>query len=306
MAYRIKPHKSAAKQVRRTALERLGKAREALSLPPEHHALGIHEARKRLKEVRALLRLVREPLGDTFAQENRRLRDINRKLSAMRDASALVESWDALAQVEPALFAKRPIQSVRKRLVMRVEGGGKTVAEVHQVLNEVLADVAAAEEAVHVWPLPGKGFALVAGGLQRTSADGRKALAAAASSATDAHLHDWRKRVKDHWYHTRLLRRAWPAAFKVRTAMLKDLSELLGQDHDLSMLQELLDSEPALFGAARQRQQLIEIVGQRRSYLQREAFRQGRLLYAESPKALRKRWQRYWALARDQKSLSTR
>jgi hypothetical protein len=173
--------------------------------------------------------------------------------------------------------------------------------EAHRVLNEVLADVAMAEETVRAWPLPGKRFALVSSGLQRTFADGRKALAVAASSATDDHLHDWRKRVKDHWHHTRLLSMAWPAAFKVRAGMLKDLSELLGWDHDLSMLQALLEQSPTVFGATAQHRELSELAFERRTCLQQEAFRLGRRLYAESPGALLKRWQRYWALTSDEK-----
>lgn len=305
MGFKIKPHKSAAREVRRAALERLGKAREALLLAPEQHATGIHEARKRIKEVRALLRLVRTPLGDAFAWENRRFRDINRKLSAMRDAGALLETWDLLASQDPELFARRSMRNVRMRLDALGQGGvkngGVTLEEAHRVLNEVLADVVMAEETVRAWRLPGKKFALVSSGLQRTFADGREALAVAASTATDDHLHDWRKRVKDHWYHTRLLSMAWPAAFKVRAAMLKDLSELLGQDHDLSMLQALLEQSPAVFGAAAQRLELGELVTDRRDYLQQQAFRLGRRLYAESPGALRKRWQRCWALASAEK-----
>ncbi len=301
MAFRIKPHKSAAKEVRRAALKQLTKARVALLLPPEQRAFGIHEARKRIKEVRALVRLVRKPLGDTFVPENRRLRDINRKLSAMRDASALIETWDALALGAPALFATRSMQNVRKRLLIRAQDGKRTVGEAYQVLSEVEADVSAIEQAVATWPLSGKRFELFASGLQKSFADGRRSFAVADGAVTDDHLHDWRKRVKDHWYHTRLLGAAWPAAFKVRASMLKDLSELLGQDHDLFMLETLLDIEPALFGTARQRHLLAEIVGRRRAQLQRKAFSLGGRLYAESPAALRKRWQRCWRLVRREK-----
>jgi CHAD domain-containing protein len=305
MGFKIKPHKAAAKEVRRAALERLGKAREALLLVPEQQTTGIHEARKRIKEVRALLRLVRTPIGQAFAQENRRFRDINRKLSVMRDAGALLETWDSLASENSALFARRSMRNVRTRLDSLGQGGapsgGVTLEEAHRVLKEVLADVEMAEESVRAWRLPGKRFALVSSGLQRTFADGRRALGVAANAATDDHLHDWRKRVKDHWHHTRLLSMAWPAAFKVRAAMFKDLSQLLGQDHDLSMLQALLAQSPAIFGAAVQRRELGELVAGRRGCLQQRAFRLGSRLYAESPGALRKRWRRCWDLTCDEK-----
>lgn len=302
MAYRIKPHKSASKQVRRVALERLNKARKALMLPPEDRAHGIHQARKRLKEVRALVRLVREPLGDTFKEENQRFRDINRKLSAMRDAGALIEIWDVLVEAEPERFATQEKREVRKRLVIRGQDGGHTVEESHQILSEVIGDLTQAEEAIKAWPVKGKTFALFSSGLKRTTADGRKTLEVACGSVSDDRLHDWRKRVKDHWYHTRLLKSAWPAALNARTKMLKDLADQLGQDHDLSMLQTMLQEEPTLFGSAEQREELLAIAGKRRDCLQHSAFKLGQRLYAESPAALRKRWGRYWQLARAEKA----
>lgn len=298
MAYRIKPHKSATREILRVACERLEKAQKALLLPPEDRAKGIHQARKRIKEVRALVRLVREPLGEQYQPENRRFRDINRRLSAVRDAGALVESWDVLAGLMPEHFNTEGTQAVRKRLVLRAQDGGQTVGELHGILGEALGDLAAAQEAVSDWPLAGKGFALYRGGLRRSFSGGRKALAAAFELASDERLHDWRKQVKDHWYHTLLLRALWPDAFEVRANMLKQLSELLGQDQDLGMLQRLMEQEPVLFGSENQQEEIRARTGERRAWLQREAFLLGRRLYAEPAAAMAKRWERYWNIAR--------
>ncbi|MBL4610865.1 MAG: CHAD domain-containing protein [Pseudomonadaceae bacterium] len=298
MAFRIKPHKSATKEVRRIALERLLKAQQALLLPSQERARGIHQARKRIKEARALVRLVRTPMGKHYRQENRRLRDINRRLSAMRDAGALVETWDALAGLAPEQFATAQRQAVRKKLVLRSQDGGLTVEESHRLLGEALVELAEAEETVGSWPLQGKGFSLLRRGLARSFDDGRSALAAAEQAATDERLHDWRKQVKDHWYHTLLLRAVWPEAFKARARLLKELSELLGQDQDLALLQDLLKAEPGLFGTAGQRTELTSVVEQRRGWLQQRAFSLGKRIYAEGASPLCERWSLYWRIAR--------
>lgn len=298
MAYRIKPHKSATREIRRVACERLEKAQEALLCPPEERTEGIHQARKRIKELRALVRLVREPLGERYQQENRRFRNINRRLSAVRDAGALVEAWDELAGVMPEHFNTEGTQAVRKRLALRAQDGGQTVGELHGILGEALGDLAAAEAEVTDWPLAGKGFALYRGGLRRSFSGGRKALAAAFELASDERLHDWRKQVKDHWYHTLLLRALWPDAFDLRANRLKQLSELLGQDQDLGMLQRLLKQEPVLFGGKSQQEQIMALTGERRAWLQKKAFSLGRRMYAEPAATLTKRWERYWDIAR--------
>src|SRR5258707_14660926 len=56
----------------------------------------VHEARKRIKETRALLRLFRGALPDAFDEENRRFRDAGRELAPYRDATTIVEAIKAL------------------------------------------------------------------------------------------------------------------------------------------------------------------------------------------------------------------
>src|SRR5260370_35892783 len=62
---------------------------ELLDLIESHLRAGeVHDARKRLKELRALLRLIYAPLGATFDLENAWYRDIATELSSAPDADA--------------------------------------------------------------------------------------------------------------------------------------------------------------------------------------------------------------------------
>ncbi|WP_028240091.1 CHAD domain-containing protein [Stutzerimonas azotifigens] len=297
MSYRLKPRQPASQEVQRVALQRLAKTREALSLPESRHAEAVHQARKRFKELRALLRLVRDPLGKRFAPQNRRLRDAGRALADLRDVIALVEGWDALAASDPERFGTPGLKAVRDRLAARQpaddEAGGSGEA-----IERVLAEVAEAGREVAAWALRRDGFGLYAAGVERSYRQGRKALAVVRRDPSDEHLHEWRKRVKDQWYQTRLLQAAWPRLFKARIGMLEQLSDWLGDDHDLAMLQALMRDEPELFGDEDTRGGLAPLIAERRQHLQGRALRLGRRLYAESPGALRERWQRYWKLAR--------
>lgn len=296
MSYHLRPDYKASKEVARVARKRLKKARSALTGPVGERAKGIHQSRKRFKELRALLRLIRKPLGKTFDVENKRLRDAARLLSSSRDATALVESWDALAASDNKVFQQKAMRDIRQRLVKRRPEEVKQSED--QAIIDVLAAVEDMEREVARWRFSSTDFELFAEGLEKTYRDGRKALALAAKDPSAHNLHEWRKRVKDHWYHTRLLLLGWPEQLKVRCTFLKELSDLLGDDHDLSMLCLLLHNEPELFGDEATIAQLDEIMQQRREALQSRALRLGRRLYAESPKALRQRWQRYWKITR--------
>src|SRR5262245_49812018 len=90
--------RDAGEHVCRAATRQLNKALKALGRETKtsrSQDASVHTARKRLKEVRALLRLIRSELGETvFNQNNRDLRDVARPLSELRDATALLKALE--------------------------------------------------------------------------------------------------------------------------------------------------------------------------------------------------------------------
>src|SRR6185436_16307976 len=84
-----------------------------------------------------------------------------------------------------------------------------------------------------------KGWAAIGPGVKRSYAAGRKARSLVKATPTPENLHEWRKRVKDLWYHTHLLRPIWPEQMCAVADELEALSEQLGDDHDLVMLKEI-------------------------------------------------------------------
>ena len=60
--------------------------------------------------------------------------------------------------------------------------------------------------------------------------------AQAYAKPSDEAFHAWRKRVQLHWRHMALLSRGWPEAMSARASEAKELSRLLGEDHDYSVL----------------------------------------------------------------------
>ena len=93
------------------------------------------------------------------------------------------------------------------------------------------------------WPLDDLGFDDLAPGFRRAYRRGRKAMRALDHAPSDEGFHEWRKRVKDHRYHLELLRDLWPAQMKARRGEVKALGELLGDEHDLTVLRATLSAE---------------------------------------------------------------
>lgn len=295
MAYRLRLQDSAG-SVRKVARQRIDKAVAALCVPESGYGEGVHKARKRFKEVRALLRLVRQPLGVEFKAESQGLRDLGRVLAQTRDAGAMLESWDLLAKRFPDAFADADFRKVRQRLAVRARAE-QANAGLDERIAEVIDQLHGITHCIDDWPLETQGFDLLRTGIRRTYADGCEELAKARLDRSAEQLHEWRKRVKDHWYHTQLLTPIWPSLMRLRNQSLKRLADMLGDDHDLAMMYHLMQTQSALFGDETLHERIALAIAQRRNELQKAAFELGEKLYRESPELLVARWQRYWQAA---------
>ena len=118
MAYRLEFDESPDVPARRCAIERIEDAIAQLDRGRAHDPQGaVHEARKDVKKVRALLRLYRSGLGDaTYRYENRELRDAGRALSVMRDADVLLDTIDGLAERYVGQIPAGAFDAVRERI----------------------------------------------------------------------------------------------------------------------------------------------------------------------------------------------
>src|SRR4051812_13677881 len=100
MAFEIQPKRSPRKNLRRLVKSQVDKASNALRGDSELPvAEVVHDVRKRIKRIRALVRLSRDLFGRDVARRlNHAFRDAARPLSELRDASVLVKTLDQLAE----------------------------------------------------------------------------------------------------------------------------------------------------------------------------------------------------------------
>jgi CHAD domain-containing protein len=114
------------------------------------------------------------------------------------------------------------------------------------------------------------------------------------AAPTIENLHEWRKRVKDLWYHLRVISPAWPPVIDAMAEEAHVLSERLGDDHDLAMLGESAREHHDSFRHPGDLDLLLEAIERRRERLQREAVGIGRRLYADDPAAFVSRAKAWW------------
>lgn len=256
-------------------------AADAIDLPP---ARRIHEARRRCKKLRALLRVVRRDFP-RFRAENAMIRDAARHLAEARDASVMRQTLAAVLEwagaTVPAIPERPADQGVESRVLARF-------GDEMRLLRDRLAG----------WPIARIDRNTVEKGLMQTYRGARRARAAAHAHPDDAAFHDWRKLAKYHWYQLSLLEACAGDVLKSEAEATGELTDLLGTHHDLAVLDiELAGGGTALGveidigfarGAIRRRQAELEV----------EIRRLGDQVFAERPKALRDRVAAYldsWA-----------
>lgn len=252
---------------------------------------AIHDARKSLKKERSLLRLARGTLEPAARRrENAAFREVGQSLSATRDADVMVEALDELAERYAGQLPQPVFAAIRERLGGEQETSRAQLAE--GATDHAVEALRAARARIEEWPLRRDGWDALDAGLVQGYSRGRRALKPARKKPTVENLHEWRKRVKDLWYHVRLLEPALPQTMRGHADDAHRLSDLLGDDHDLAVLaQAVADRAPDL---AVDTDAVLGAIEHRREQLQAEAFSLGARLYAERPKAFRRRISRYW------------
>jgi CHAD domain-containing protein len=288
MAYEIATDEPLGEGLRRSAREQLEGATEALEQKiAKDPGKAIHDARKRLKRTRALLRLARPVLGAKLARrENATLRDAAASLAAARDAEVMVQTVDALAERYVGRLPASTFDAIRSSLAP-ADGDAAPVPSTAAALEGIGRVRATLED----WPLGDASAEDVLAGESVAYAAGRAQLPRAGDRPSADELHEWRKRVKDLWYHGQLLQNAWPAVMEAQAEEAHVLSETLGNDHDLAVLRERVaagvdDPTADVDG-------FLELVDRRREELLDDALALGRRVYAEAPKAHAKRLRRY-------------
>lgn len=292
MAFRLEAGETIGAGLGRTAVEEIRRAREALLTDADPEA-GVLEARKSLKKVRAILRLSREPLGRRrFLAENRRFRDLGRRLAEQRAGAVRVETLDGLIARLDGQGPVRVQQASRRRVVplRRRHDDAAVRAEVAAALGEARPGI---EDAIC-----SLGFEAVRPGLIRTYRKGRKRMREALEEPSAAAFHEWRKRVKDLWYQVRLFAGAWPETLGTLADELHLLSDHLGDGHNLDLLESALRDEARtdpLFDPS----PLFAALDEARAAERAAAIDFGLRLYAEDPDGFVARVEAYWWTWRD-------
>ncbi len=289
-SFNLDPAVPMSEAVRRAACAELDAAYAGLASPPDRHK-GVHDARKCLKKLRSLLLLIRPGLPEPlFLSLTDRVRAIARGLASARDAHALLDAIDKLeAEVEgdgaPIVALRDWLHQRRQSAERNLEGAMSSDAvRALFALRPAMANLA-------VYP---DDFRPVAKGLRESYRDGRKAFARAFTSGADEEFHDWRKTLQHHWRHMQLLTPCWPSELSARAELSRSLSQILGDDHDIALIQQLVSAPTMAFASPDDTAAFLKQCRRRQRALRQDARKRGARLLAEPSRSFVDRIEALW------------
>lgn len=281
----------------------LDAAREAREgLDAKDPVTAVHDLRKAFKRLRALLRLVRgrRVRGEARAL-GRALAEAARNLSGARDHAARKDALDDLvakAGLDPAhaAAAAQALSSPAESPPVDPPSPGAPASDGVLGPHRAELDALVYRCLVETPRLAGgmKDKALLAA----LAEDYARARRRAVDPADPESLHDLRKAVIAHRYQMALLTPFWPRLGKVWEDELQRLRDKLGKHHDLAVVIGQLDAhreaDPAPSDTQEWPESFARAAQSRQHRLAHAALRLRERLFAERPRAFRRRIATYF------------
>jgi CHAD domain-containing protein len=248
MAFRLDSDESLKDGVRRVARKQLRAAAEALHTDGVPHDKLVHDARKRIKKVRAIVRMLEEDGSSNVKNARRQLRRISRALSPVRDAAAILESLAQLDRSDKGLFNAATRAALEHRLSAHA-GSLRGAAERDGTWKKARKRLRALARDARKWRVRHRGLKPLVAGVDAAHRQARKALARAQRRGRARDAHALRKALKTLWYQLRLIDTPG-SPVHADVVALHEAEALLGDDHDLTVLRHTLTARGVGDGVA--------------------------------------------------------
>ena len=294
MAFKLKLKEPLQAGVRRIVAEQLDKA-IATAAGGAERVTWVHETRKSLKRLRALLRLVRSGVSPGIWREaNDGLRDIARNLSPLRDSDVLLGVLQTIECSDNKKLASA-VAWFEARLEARTRPGtGPADDDLgRDVVAKATADLERARERLARIDIDGELADVCGVGIATAVKAGRRALAEVEADPCEENFHELRKCVQTYWRQAGLLAAAWPEVQAPRIVAARELSQMFGQVQDLAVLAAAVAAQAGQ-GERRHAEHLVSACHDRQRQLVAMALPAVARLFGTPPKGVASELARCW------------
>jgi CHAD domain-containing protein len=228
MSYHINLDKKSEHQIQKAFDFQLKKVLKLLRNKKITEEKKIHGLRKRFKKIRAFLKLIKYDLKDKnlYKTENNYYKDAAKRFSNARDNVVLhqtfhkiVKKYDLDQNEKPHTLKNLPLSNNSKEFI------------------SLKKEIEQKRKKLSVFKLKKKEKPFKTG-LKKSYKKLLKKRKKAYTSFSDSDFHEWRKAVKNYMYQMELFHKVLPKKLNKKLKKLKKLADILGFDHDISVLKE--------------------------------------------------------------------
>lgn len=251
----------------------------------------VHNLRKNVKNLRALLKLLRKETGEEFFKKNNfALRDLNSRSAAIRNYSALIKLIQLISEKNKATAFEEPLNLLLLRLQSDFEEVQR-VTTYDTLFKYNQAQLEKYKSQLNSLEINETRFGSIKAGITRIYSDGINSFEVAIENPQEKTLHEWRKNIKDLYYCSLTLTPIWKPVLKSFAKELKVLDEMLGDIHDYYELthyiQSLIDN-PYDFS------NIFSLIENNQTDLMDNSFQLGKKIFAESGEQFSERIKTYY------------
>jgi CHAD domain-containing protein len=263
---------------RRRLIAAILAAADAFPHPGQDDGKRIHEARKTLKEARALAKLMTAMIGPPAYDALRELDSARRRLGRARDLDVMAEALASLGgQIDDRLV---------ETLGEAIAGERNAARAAHREIDAAaqIARLRALARAVEAWDLAAFDLFDLARSLRDLYRAARRRGKKALADADPRELHELRVAIVDLGHCFDAIEPAWPAHFAAFAHEFRRLREHLGRHNDLTVLGDFAVARDDI--APAEKEALSRAIARRQKRLAKRAQRFFDRLFAERPNAL--------------------
>jgi CHAD domain-containing protein len=294
MSLSLKRKENVRAAVQRVACRRIAATIVCLDRKPGPIAGDeIHEARKQLNQLVAVLHLIAPDAGrKRRSRVESSLHNMACSLSELRDTTIMLENLQGLHA--RGVLTSESLAKLGSALEVRWQRGGERVLASSSQRRLLATVLKKDRRQIAHWPSNHRGWQAIGKGLRQAYRAGHATMKATLLDPSDDAFHEARKRSKDLLYVVEFLQRMRPRPMHAKAEATRRLADLLGRDHDLAVLEGELRSELRASLPQVEQRRLETTVSRRRRTLQRTARTVARGVYAETEEIFVSRLHRYW------------
>jgi len=282
------------KQTRDIARDQISKALGILSDEDMKVGKQVHQLRCSCKAGRAFFKLFKPDLGKEFERGNQTYREMSRQLSAWRNADMLLHAYDVLMEEVGNEDQWRQCSPIRRALLdVQLSASAHAASESFD-LNRFSKDLKRLDKRVCSWRLKGLSWGTIQPRLVRRYRKALKAMKRAEQGSSSELFHEWRKQSKCLMHQLQLFVSLAPKRLKRDLASLKQLTAILGEEHDLSVMEAFVKGEQHRLGSPITLNRFLRILHRRQGMLRREALRLGACVFKDRPAVWSRRLSEFW------------